>query len=239
MENLKTHNTKQIILTADMHGRWDVIFDKIKYFDIKDSLFVIAGDIGVGFLEDKKQNRQLSLANDFFKKRNIVCLCIRGNHDNKRWFDGSVDYSNFKLLPDYSIIEVNGESWQFVGGAISVDRFYRLEGVSYWNDEVFVLDRDKAVKCDVLITHSAPPWIGPTHKSAFVTSFYQKDPTLEDELILERKLHQELMDICQPKKHFCGHFHCSELSSRYIQNGYEVESRILDINEFFPYRNAK
>jgi len=230
-------NNQNIILVGDHHGQWDILFRKIEYYDLTDCVLLHVGDGGEGFItQSLKQKRQYNILNDRFKKRNIDYRSIRGNHSNKVWFDGSICLSHFKLLPDYTVIKINGETWQFVGGAISVDRVYRKEGISYWKDEIFVLDPEKAVKCDILVTHSAPPWIGPTHKGEFVTGFYDKDPLLKDELILERKLHQDLLDICQPKKHFCGHFHTSEVVKRYIQSGYETESRILNINEFYPYR---
>jgi hypothetical protein len=226
-----------IILCGDHHGKWDIIFNKLDFYTLKDCIFIHVGDGGEGFItQELKQLRQFNILNERFKKRNIQYYSIRGNHSNKRWFDGSISLSHFKLIQDYTVIKINGETWQFVGGAISVDRVYRKEGHSYWKDEFFIFDPTKAVKCDVLVTHSGPPWIGPNHKGEFVTSFYDRDPTLKDELIVERKLHQDLLDICQPKKHYCGHFHTSEVVKRYIQSGYETESRILDINEFYPYR---
>ncbi len=36
-------------------------------------------------------------------------------------FDGFIMLPN-KLLPGYSRLEINGESWLFVGGAVSINR---------------------------------------------------------------------------------------------------------------------
>jgi hypothetical protein len=233
-------NTGLVVLVGDTHGEYAALFRKIDHLKIRNSLLVSVGDNGLGF-PGYNENYVLKI-NKEFKKRGIECLMIRGNHDRPDMFLGQNIHSNFKLIPDYTVMKINGETWQFVGGAISVDRKSleyngtptRIEGKSYWSDEPFVLHEKKAVECDVLITHTSPTWIGPNEKGAFVRSFYERDPHLRDELIKERKQMNELFNICRPKKAFFGHFHTSE-TVHYSNQKYCCLGRILDILEMVEY----
>jgi hypothetical protein len=117
--------------------------------------------------------------------------------------------SHFELIPDYTYKTINDQKFLFVGGAISVDRMYRKEGISYWKDEVFVLDESKIEECDVLINHSAPNWIGPVDKQN-IASFCEKDPTLWDECVAERLAHNRLFELAKPKYSYHGHFHVND-----------------------------
>lgn len=224
---------KQIILVGDSHGEWQSLFKKIEDNKIFDCVLIQVGDLGAGF--NKGHERDFVKYNEFFKKRGIDFRACRGNHDHPSYFDGGITFSNFKLMPDYTVVIFGNETWQFVGGAISVDRKYRVEGRDYWRDEKFVFDKDKAVKCDVLVCHSAPIWIGPACKGGFVQPFIDRDIHLYDELVKEREEIQKLFDICRPKKAFFGHFHRSEYNE-YHGEGYTCKGRIIDILEFYEYR---
>jgi hypothetical protein len=46
---------------------------------------------------------------------------------------------NFKLLPDYTTLHMNGQSWLLVGGAISIDRIDRVLERTWWPGEAFQL----------------------------------------------------------------------------------------------------
>lgn len=196
-----------ILVVGDIHGKWDTLFKRIKEIDLRDCTLIGVGDLGIGFMERSKQERQCEHHNDFFKSRGIEFVGIRGNHDDPAYFDGSVNLSNFKLLPDYSYLTLNDKQFLFVGGAVSIDRMLRKDGVSYWRNETFNLNYPEIKRCDILITHSAPTWNGPIDKSAMLTNFCERDLTLWDECIEERKQHDVLIKLSGAKRHYCGHFH--------------------------------
>ena len=198
---------KPIYILGDHHGFFGEFYEKIDKFNIKDCILIHVGDGGEGFVKPtSKQMRQFRHCNNFFKARNILYKSIRGNHSDPLYFDGRVKLSNFELLPDYHTEILNGEKFLFVGGAISVDRKIRREGVSYWRNEGFVLDESKAVKCDVLITHSAPSWIGPDDFSD-IQGWIDRDVHLTDELTQKRRDHNKLYKLCKPNRAYMGHFH--------------------------------
>jgi hypothetical protein len=197
---------KLVYILGDSHGKYDQLFSNLDDFNIQDCIIIHVGDGGEGFLEKNKQLRQFDLLNDRFKKRNIEYMSIRGNHSDPKYFDGSIKLSNFRLLPDYHVEFINDEKFLFVGGAVSIDRKIRKPNFSYWEDELFVLKPEFAVPCDVLITHSAPIWIGPVDKDG-ILGWCERDQYLWRDCIKEREDHTELYKLTKPKKSYMGHFH--------------------------------
>jgi len=136
------------------------------------------------------------------------------------------------LLSDYYTEVINSELIQFVGGAISIDRLYRVPGRSWWAGEKFVYEPDKVVQCDVLVTHSAPAYCGPFDKEG-LASWTLKDISLWDERYAERIAHNQLIEQCGAKRHYAGHFHCKDWAVS--PNGI-CTSRILDIEEIYEHK---
>jgi predicted phosphodiesterase len=229
---MQNNTYEKILVLGDHHGNYNRVFDKIYKNQIENCLLIHVGDGGEGFKSRDKEMETFNILNEEFRSLNIEYVSIRGNHSDPSYFDGSVDLSHFKLLPDYHTETINGEKFLFVGGAVSIDRVFRKEGLSYWSDEVFVLKPELVEKCDVLITHSAPSWIGPFDKEG-ISSWCEKDPTLWDLCYKERIEHSELIKLCQPSKSYHGHFH----SSHWVDFA-ECYSTILAIEEIKEHRKA-
>lgn len=218
-----------IALIGDIHGFWDSLFSTVKRCGLKDCTLICVGDLGIGFAE-RQQNEPFRYLNQFFIDKNIDFLSIRGNHDDPSYWDGSINLSNFKLIPDNTLMELEGEKWFFVGGAISIDRRFRKEGISYWKDEPLVCP-SKFKQCDVLVMHTGPKWIGPTDKGQVFQDYVNDDFELADACNTERELANEIIKNCKPKKFYCGHFHVSEFKTEM-----GCDARILDINEIVEHR---
>jgi hypothetical protein len=229
----KKLTTEKIILLGDHHGEWNRVFYDIKRLDIKNCILIQVGDGGEGFTSIDKQMAQFNIFNEKFKERNIQYLAIRGNHSNPIYFDGRVQLSNLKLLSDYTYLKINGETFLFVGGAISIDRILRVPNVSWWEDERFVLKPDLVKKVDVLITHSAPYWIGPFDKSG-IDYYCQKDSLLWGECVQERKDITELLKLAKPSRSYHGHFH---ITAQVDFDG--CLARILNIHEMIEHFPCK
>lgn len=220
-----------VLMIGDIHGAFNRLKDLIWKKQIENCCLICVGDLGIGFNPSSEgEINKIKELNDFFSKRSIEFLSIAGNHDDPSYFNGSIDLSHFKLLPDYTRIKINGEEFLFVGGAISIDRLWRVPNLSYWHDEPFVLKPDLAGKCDVLVTHSAPYWNGPFDKQGLAI-WCEKDSGLWDECHKERMEHDELIKLCQPQKHYCGHFHSSNWT-----DFRECLSTILSIEEIKEHR---
>lgn len=111
------------------------------------------------------------------------------------------------------MLQINGESWLFVGGAVSLDRSNRILGTTWWAEEEMHLDEAKAQHADVLVTHSGPTYTTP--KQNDLVDHYEKlestigTTTLRRELDDEAKRHDELFKLVQPKRWYHGHHHHS------------------------------
>jgi UDP-2,3-diacylglucosamine pyrophosphatase LpxH len=227
---------KPILFLGDHHGQWDFVFDIIETKKIENCYIICVGDGGEGFISKEKQLRQFDILNNRFKKNNIEYKSIRGNHSDPFYFQelNKISLSNFELIEDYSVYQHDSRLIQFIGGAISIDRTGRKEGVSYWKDEKLVFDKDKCQKVDILVTHTAPSWCFPQQFNEMVYGWAREDAYLLEDLTDERAVMNEIFKLCKPSLHLYGHFHTS-VTERI--NG--CMHKLLDINEIWSMDSFK
>ena len=229
--NMKTlEKNRPILFLGDHHGAWSQIFDILDAKKISDCYLISVGDSGIGFTNKDKQQRINEKLNNKFKDRNIIFLSIRGNHDDPDFFQGEdrVFLSNFELIEDYTIAEYGDKKIQFIGGATSIDRTARSEGISYWEGEVLNFERDKCQEVDILVTHTAPSWCFPQQFNEMVYGWAREDAFLIEDLTDERAIMDEICKMCKPRLHLYGHFHSS-----WTERVNGCIHRLLDINEIW------
>lgn len=224
-------NNHPIVVLGDTHGAWgDLLYD-IELKNIENVNLISVGDLGVGFKPTKDlEYLQCEKLNARFKEKNIFFKGIRGNHDNPEYFKGSsrITLSNFELLEDYTVADHLGKKIAFVGGAVSIDRTGRKEGVSYWLNEPVEYLPNSCGKVDVLITHTAPSWCFPQQFNEMVYGWAREDAYLLEDLTDERAVMDELFKLFDPSLHFYGHFHSS-----WVEKINSCEHRLLNINELY------
>jgi hypothetical protein len=160
------------------------VFKKIKKGKncaFSDSLFIIAGDCGLGFNKPKYYEDLFEKFNKILSYNNTYVVMVRGNHDDPAYFDGErVNLSNIKAVPDYSVINANDKNILCVGGAISLDRTWRIKQEErinrfstskkksiYWKDEAPIFNKEaldkvtNSTKIDYVVSHSAPSFVNP------------------------------------------------------------------------------
>lgn len=226
---------------GDIHGNFGFVRWYVKAHDIRNTSIIQVGDFGIGF-KPTSEGYELELLNKTLNEFDVNLYAIRGNHDNPAFFDGTFkEYDRIHLMPDYSTAVIDGRKHLFVGGAISIDRKYRVKGISYWEDEVFVLDEGKlnsATEIDVLVTHNSMSFLPPLSFNKLVLGFAEEDRTLLSELLEERNMLTRMWDILTKEKknkidlHVFGHFHYDEIN--YIEDTKHV---LLAINRIYEHRN--
>ena len=244
----------RILYLGDLHGNFSLIHQYVKNYDIKDAHIIQVGDFGVGFALLDKERRTLGMFHDLFVKNNVIVWAIRGNHDFKPYFDNDpFGFSNIRLVPDYTVLELEGKKILCVGGAVSVDREWRYTGAqrrgefnvvpgqSWWKDEVFVLEKEKVVDLkgiNIVVTHTCPSYCPPDNTfgfGSFVEGIIRDtgDVGLKTDLNVERQAMNDLFHYLKINgnnidNHYYGHFHKSE-----VQNYDGIVHRMLGVGELW------
>jgi|14_taG_2_1085336.scaffolds.fasta_scaffold61413_2 DNA repair exonuclease SbcCD nuclease subunit len=225
-----------MIIVGDTHGNFgylEYLFKNmtgLNLFHVGD--FGMGDNIVNGGITLKRLDAKLNATNN-------TMWVIRGNHDNPAFWTGDHMYDNIKLIPDYTVVEAEGKRFLGVGGAISVDRVPRLDGIGFfWPDELFVLDREKLAEMrdiDVVVTHTAPHFTHPVGINGFVRSYAEDDPMLIQELAKERLDLTEMYDILKENNTITdwlyGHFHTNKLT---LHEG--VKFRVIGVNDTYDLR---
>jgi predicted phosphodiesterase len=222
-------------VSGDSHSN----LTKIKQWNksVENSVLIHAGDLGLGEWDLKNTSRKLN-------KNNNYLIAIAGNHEKKELFDGRIYNNSIELVKDYTVKEINGEKFLFIGGAISLDRAYRKQiklekpKIENWYRDNEAVYYDPIVETltgiDVLITHTAPRKFIPNLDPLFLKRFTVDDPELitdldkEDEVLT--KIYNTVKANNDLKNLYFGHFH------RYIfSEDHGTIIKCLDIDQIIEH----
>ncbi len=240
-----------VVICGDIHGE----FEKLVYlmstqYDMHDTLVIVAGDCGFGFHTENYYEQVYQRIQKRLSSHNCWIAMIRGNHDDPSYFaEQKIHHKRFCTIPDYSIIHVCEHRILCVGGAISIDRSFRLaemrrhpDSHSYWQEEsvcydAAALDEIKAagVQINTVVTHTAPSFCELQSKNG-LASWAANDPDLLHDCDNERKQMDLLFSHLERDRHpvthwFYGHFHQSWHNEI---NG--ILFKMLDIMEMYELR---
>jgi len=213
-----------IYLTGDLHGEISRIYYFCKRMQTtKKDILVILGDAGLNYhLNDRDENLKKDL-----ESWPITILCIHGNHEQRpyaigtyeeRTWRGGIVYAepqfpSILFAKDGEIYDFEGKKVIALGGAYSVDKYYRILKYLPWYDneqpseeiKQYVKQQLDAVnwKVDYVLSHTAPLEYEPTE--VFLPGMDQSrvDKSTEKWLgKIEEKLEYE--------KWYCGHYHTAK-----------------------------
>lgn len=230
-----TFRSDKIILIGDTHDT-SVTYELLNTRIPNGSDVVHIGDGGWGFGNPayaiENALSWLDRINTLCVKLDIRLYHLRGNHDNpdSRIWDSK--WPNIFLIHTGDTVEFpNEKSVLFVCGGVSVDRYVRKEGESYWKGET-TQPLDNVPKCDIMFSHDCPEYFNhptislPEHYGWYV----EKDITLMDDCLKQRNIMGDIVKQSEVKTIMYGHFH-NDLKQE--QNG--VYARCLDISELFEF----
>ena len=124
--NIYNVDKPYVCFIGDIHGEFKSLQSMMKKLGFKDTAYIVCGDIGLGFNKKEYYSQIFNKLTRTASKMNCEFIFIRGNHDDKRFFDKRlINRKCFKTIPDYSVIQTPSYNILCVGGAISVDRTYR------------------------------------------------------------------------------------------------------------------
>lgn len=211
-----------IYYTGDIHGQKYEIERFCKRFKpTADDVIVILGDVGANYSRDER-DAELKTALNRVKP---TILCIHGNHEirpwhiptykTKEWNGGIVwyeeEYQTVLFAKDGEIYNLEGQRHIAIGGAYSVDKFYRIRyGGGWWPDEqpsaeikAYVKRQLRHNPVDVILSHTCPFKYKPVE--AFLPGVDQSTVDTSTEEWLD-----EIEESTDYLAWYCGHWHINK-----------------------------
>lgn len=186
---------------GDVHGKFNRYRSMIKN---SPHPTIQVGDFGVGFRNrngkyteqpDDKLTELMSSGGHTY---------IRGNHDNPDWCKGD---------PLCILDGATHGNMMFVGGAVSIDKPYRIEGQSWWPEEELtkaeldaIVETYSQVKPQIMVTHECPERVAVQIVQSL--SMRSHPVKLEEKWASRsRAAFERMMEIHQPRIWIHGHWH--------------------------------
>lgn len=219
-----------IYITGDKHGEFKEVFEFChKQKTNVNDIMIILGDAGINYFANE---RDYTLKNSLLEYP-ITFFCIHGNHEErpeniknyktKIFHDGLVyyeeDYPNILFAKDGEVYNFNNKNVLVIGGAYSVDKYFRLQyGYNWYKSEQpseetkrYVLDKIHSLgsKVDVILSHTCPYKYLP--RETFLMGIDQSKVDNSTEYFLD-----EIEKITNYKLWYCGHFHTDKTVDKII-----------------------
>lgn len=189
MEEVQAHMQEllnprnQVYMTGDTHGQFERVIEFCRSRDVEpENTFVILGDAGINYYGDHRdRNKKEQLATV-----PITFFCLHGNHEMRpsealgyeisEYHGGKVwvqpEFPSILFAIDGEVYDFNGNSCIVIGGAYSVDKYYRLtRGWNWFSDEqpseeirakVERVLAERNWKIDIVLSHTGPLKYEPT-----------------------------------------------------------------------------
>ncbi len=225
-----------IFVTGDTHRLMDIKkIDEESFPEqsllTRDDYLIIAGDFGGVWTGTETDDDVLNMHGS----RNYTTLFVGGNHENydvlnsypvEEWNGGKIHKireSVFHLM-NGQVYNIDGTTFFVMGGATSVDKVFREEGVSWWPqeepsseelDEAFNNLAKYGNKVDYIITHTIPEKVRKLIYDVY-TDYVNYESGVEKFLDL-------IMEHVSYDKWYSGHVHMdrefSDYRLRILYNG--------------------
>lgn len=213
---------RRLFITGDTHGDFDFLAgwcrdNETTYEDI----LIILGDAGINYY-GPTQKKELALK-DMIKDCPITLLCVRGNHEDRPedrpelglgdvgigdevYLD--IRYPNIWYAQDGGEYNIIGKKILTIGGAYSVDKFYRISRGWKWvanemlnsDERASILDKVYDKEYDIVCTHTCPIDWEPV--DLFLSGIDQNSVPKDMERFLS-----DVKRYITYKKWYFGHYH--------------------------------
>ena len=227
-----------IYITGDKHAD----FREVLYFcyaneTTLDDILIVLGDAGINYYANDKDNE---LKNSLKEHYPITLFCIHGNHEErpeniksyktKKFHDGIVyyeeDYPNILFAKDGEIYNFNNKKVLVIGGAYSVDKYFRLaRGYNWYESEqpsdetknkVKSVLKDLDNKVDIILSHTCPYKYLP--REMFLEGIDQSTVDNSTEYFLD-----EIEESTDYNLWYCGHYHTDKKIDKIIFMFHKIE----------------
>ena len=227
-----------IYITGDKHTD----FKEVLYFcyvnkTILDDILIVLGDTGINYHANEKDNELKRNLKEYYP---ITFFCIHGNHEErpekidsyktKRFHNGIVyyeeEYPSILFAKDGEVYDFNNHKVLVIGGAYSVDKYFRLVRGYNWYESEQPNDKTKSKvrkvlnnldnKIDIILSHTCPYKYLP--REMFLDGIDQSTVDNSTEYFLD-----EIEQTTDYKKWYCGHYHTNKEIDKMIFMFDEIE----------------
>lgn len=205
-----------IYITGDTHGdkeRWRNSRYGLNGVLKKGDIVIVCGDFQYLYNNEKREDEECFL--DELSKQPYTILFCDGNHENfPRIYEHPIEMfcggkvhkirHNILHLMRGQVYEILGSTFFVMGGGYSIDKSNRVEGISWWPQEMPVEEEYEEArnnlkahdyKVDYIITHTAPE-----STMRVIAPEYEQEKKLNDFL-------QWVQDNVSYKQWYLGHLH--------------------------------
>lgn len=218
----------RIFLTGDKHGDFfDLVKDSDRYgFSDKD-LLIILGDVGVNYFGTAFFSRNDNHAKTQLSQIPCTILCVHGNHELRPtseeiagkyrrvdWMGGSAyiedAFPSLIFAEDGARYHINDRDFLVIGGAYSVDKWYRLLRHMRWFPDEQLTEEERGTirqdvidhgnREDIILAHTCPMDHRPLE--CFLSGIDESSVDTTTEQFL-----QEITETAEYNQFFCGHWH--------------------------------
>ena len=214
------------LLTGDCHGE----FTRFKNYDKEvqqdeNTAVIILGDAGLNWTLDEHDSQMKNFLSKRYKFR---IYCVRGNHEArptdvpgmKLVYDEDVEgevymqdkWPNIRYFKDWGTYTIDGLDVAIIGGAYSVDKWFRLDRGAIWFENEQLTEEEMiaatmeltGMEVDMVLTHTCPICWEP--RDLFLSMIDQSRVDKSMELFLEE------IAKCFGWKVWCfGHYHADRV----------------------------
>ena len=230
-----------IYITGDKHGDFkDVLNFCYQNNTTKDDILIILGDAGINYFANKRDD----ILKSYLKEFPITFFSIHGNHEERpeniigykinKFYNLKIffqeEYPNLLFAKDGEIYNFNDYKTLVIGGAYSVDKYFRLKyGYNWYSSEQpseevkkHVLEALKNNKIDIILSHTCPYKYIP--REMFIEEIDESLVDNSTEYFLD-----EIENSTDYKLWYCGHFHTDK----------EVDKMKFMFNDIEPFVKKK
>jgi len=218
-----------IYITGDTHRRFSGIAAFCeKHKTTKQDIMIILGDAGINFFSGRCDDyKDVEVKRKIEETLPITLFCIHGNHEQRPFaiptyeeyvLDGDMkgivyrekEFPSILFAKDGEIYDILGQKAVVIGGAYSIDKYYRLMFGHPWfdteqpSDEIKEYVEEQLEKedwaVDYVFSHTAPKKYEPTESFSDDIDQSRIDKSTEEWLDkIEEKLDYQSW--------YCGHYH--------------------------------
>lgn len=221
------------LITGDCHGNYS------RFFSIHESIpeterwgVICLGDFSINYYLNKSDKKNKYLLEHKYPK--LSFYCVRGNHEQRpeliptmtiaydTEIQGNVyvepEFPNIKYLMDGGIYVIEGHKTLCLGGAYSVDKYYRLQNGAKWFENELLTESEMneiekkiiGQQFDFILTHTCPISWEPT--DLFLGSVNQSTVDKSMEIWMDR-----IKDKIKWQIWCFGHFHADRLERPHVE----------------------